>query len=76
MFFMVKKKKYILPMFQKNNLNREKYVIISNGEGWYCLAVKRVSVLLRGKMSKHHSGFYCLNYFYSFITFFCNRKKT
>ena len=42
--------------------------MISNGEGWHYLAVKKLSPLLRGITSKHHGDFYCLNCFYSFVT--------
>ena len=39
-------------------------------EEWHYLAVKSLSTLLRGITSKHHSGFYCLNYLHS-----CRTKK-
>ena len=42
--------------------------MISNGEGWYYLAVKKRSTLLRGITSKHHGVFYCLNCHHSFAT--------
>ena len=52
---MPKKKKYVLCL--KHNANREKQVIIlmiPNGKGrWHNLAVKKLSALLRGIMSKH-----------------------
>ena len=54
-------------MFQ--NSNREIEVIllmISNGEGWHYLAVKKLSAFLRGIMSKRHGYFCCLNGFHSF----------
>ena len=35
---------------------------------WHYLAVKKLSALLRGKTSKHHGDFYCLNCFHSFAT--------
>ena len=59
MFFMLKKKKYIYAYVSKNNLNREKQVIllmISNGEKGqlHYLALTKLSVLLRGIMSKHY----------------------
>ena len=53
----------------KHNLNREKQVIllmIPNGEGWHCLAVERLSDLLRGITSKYHRDFFCLNCLHSF----------
>ena len=34
-------------------------------EGQYYLAVKKLSMLLRGVTSKHHGHFYCLNCFHS-----------
>ena len=40
--------------------------MISNGDKWHYLAVKKLSALLREITSKHHGGFYCLNRFHSF----------
>ena len=37
-------------------------------EGWYYLAVKQLSALLRAITSKHKSNFYCLNCLHSFRT--------
>ena len=37
-------------------------------EGWHYLAVKKLSVLLRGITSKHHGYFHCLNCLPSFRT--------
>ena len=42
--------------------------MIPNGEKWYYLAVKKLSVLLRGITSKHYGDFYCLNCLHSFRT--------
>ena len=42
--------------------------MIRNGKGWYCLAVKKLSALLRGTTSKHHGGFYCLNFPHNFVS--------
>ena len=42
--------------------------MISNGEQWHYLAVKKLSALLRGITSNQHGDFYCLNYFHSFAT--------
>ena len=42
--------------------------MIPNGEGWHCLAVKRLPALLRGITSKHPRDFYCLNCLHSFAT--------
>ena len=38
------------------------------GQQWHYLAAKKLSALLRGLTSKHHSGFYCLNCLHSFAT--------
>ena len=66
------KKEKIYPAYvSKNNSNCEKQVIllmISNGEKWHYLAVKKLSALLRGITSQHHDNFYCLNCFHSFAT--------
>ena len=66
------KKEKIYPAYvSKHNSNREKQVIllmIPNGEGWHYLAVKKLSALLRGIMSKYHNYFYCVNYLHSFAT--------
>ena len=40
--------------------------MISNGEKWHYLAVKKLSPLLRGITSKHYSDFYWLNCLHSF----------
>ena len=42
--------------------------MVLSGEGWHYPTVKTLSALIKGIMSKHHSGFYCLNYLYSFTT--------
>ena len=55
----------------KHNSSREKQIIflmIPNGERWYYLAVKRLSVLMRGIKSTNNSNFYCLNCLHSFRT--------
>ena len=55
----------------KYNSNPEKQVIllmISNGEKWHYLAVKKLSALLRGITSKNNGNFYCLNCLHSFRT--------
>ena len=46
--------------------------MIPNVEGWHYLAVKKLSSLLRGMMSKHHSDFYCLNC----LNFFATKSKS
>ena len=40
--------------------------MITNGEKWHYLAVKRLSALLRGITPKHDGEFYCLNCFHSY----------
>ena len=55
----------------KYNLTRENQVIllmITDGEKWHYLAVKKLSVLFRGITSKHEGDFYCLNCFQSYTT--------
>ena len=67
---MLEMKKYILIMFQnttqivKNNF----FLRISNGEKWHYLAVRKLSVLLRGITSRSHNDFCCLNWVYTFRT--------
>ena len=42
-------------------------MILNEGKAkWYYLAVKRSSVFLHGKSSKHGGDFYCLNCIHSF----------
>ena len=48
----------------KHNSNHDKQIIllmIPNRRRWHYLAVKKLSTLLRGIMSKHDGNFYCLN---------------
>ena len=55
----------------KHNFKRENQVIllmITNGTKWHYLAVKSLSVLLRGITSNHNGDFYCLNCFHSYST--------
>ena len=57
----------------KHNLNREKQVIllmISNGENWHYLVVKKLSGLLRGITSNHKEDFY----FYCFCAYSTKNK--
>ena len=42
--------------------------MISNGENWHYLVVKRLSGLLTGITSNHKEDFYCLNCFHSYRT--------
>ena len=64
MFFMLKKKKIYPAYVSKHNSNREKQVIllmISNGEKWHYLTLKKFSALSRGITSKNNGNLYCLN---------------
>ena len=52
----------------KNNLTQEKQIIllmISDGQKWHYLVVKKLSRLLRGITYNHKEDFYCLNVFHS-----------
>ena len=42
--------------------------MITDSTKWYYLAVKRLSVLLRGITSNNNGDFYCLNCFHSYST--------
>ena len=69
MFCMLKKKNIYPVYVSKCNSNSEKQVIILiilNGEGWYYLAVNKLSALLGRITSKHLCNFYCLNCLHSF----------
>ena len=71
MFCVLKKKKIYSAYVSQHNSNHEKQIIFlmtPNGEGWHYLALKELSVLLRGITSKHHGDFYCLNCLYYFAT--------
>ena len=55
----------------KYNLTRENQVIllmITDGEKWHYLAVKRLSALFREITGNNHGDFYCLNCFHSYTT--------
>ena len=55
----------------KHNLTREKQVIllmITDGEKWHYIAVKRLSGLLRGITGNNNDDFYCLNCFHTYKT--------
>ena len=54
MFYMLNKKKFILP-FSKHNSNFEEQVMITSGEGWHYIAIM-LPVLLRGIISKNNCG--------------------
>ena len=73
MFCMIKKKNYILPMFQNIvEIVKTVLLIALNREGWYYLAIKKLSAFQRGIMKKHYGDFFCLNCLHSFAT----EKKT
>ena len=58
-------------LINRNNFNREKQVVllmISNGENWHYLVVKKLSGLLRGITSNNKEDFYCLNCFCAYST--------
>ena len=42
--------------------------MISNGENWHYLVVKKLPGLLKGITSNHKEDFYCLNYFHLYRT--------
>ena len=53
----------------KHNLTCDKQLIllmITDGEKWHYLTIKRLPGLLRGITSNHHGDFYCLNCFRSY----------
>ena len=71
MFCLLKKKKIYPAYISKYNWNLEKQVIflmIPNREGWHYLAVRKLSALLRGTISKNNVDFYCFNCLHSFRT--------
>ena len=43
-------------------------MILNEEKQWHYHAVKELSALLRGKTSKHHGDFYCLNCLHSLAT--------
>ena len=43
-------------------------MITDDGKRWHYLAVKSLTILLRGITSNHHRDFYCLNCFDSYRT--------
>ena len=70
----VKEKEICSTYISKINLNCEKQTNTSINDstriknGWYYLAVEKLTTLLRGRASKHYGNFYCLNYLHSFRT--------
>ena len=70
-------KKINITCKSKNNLTQERQIIllmISDGQKWHYLVVKKLSGLLRGITSNHKEDFYCLNCFHSYST--KNKLKT
>ena len=66
-----KTRKICLAYKSKYNLTRENQVIllmITDGEKWHYLAVKKLSALLNGITSNHNGDFYCLNCFHAYAT--------
>ena len=66
-----KKEKVYPANVSKYNSNPGKQVLllkIQSGEGWYYLAITKLSILLRGITSKYHGDFYCPNCLHSFAT--------
>ena len=68
---MYTKEKEILPGYiSKHNSTREKQIVLlmipNKKEGCDYLAVRKMSTLFRGIISKHHGDFYCLNCLHSF----------
>ena len=64
-------KKIQLAYRSKNNLTCNKQIIIlmiTDGEKWHYLVVKKLSGLLKGITSTHEKDFYCLNCFHSYRT--------
>ena len=64
-------KKINITYKSKNNLTREKQVIllmIINNQNWHYLVLKNLPGLLRGITSTHKEDFYCLNCFHSYRT--------
>ena len=56
-------------MFQNTNYQKEVIsLMISNGEGWHYLAVKKLLALFREIVYKYHGDFYCLNCLHLFAT--------
>ena len=43
-------------------------LMITDGENWHYLAVKKLSALLRGITGNNNGDFYCLNCFRSYTT--------
>ena len=52
--------------YNKEFENQITLLMITDGEKWNYRAVKKLSALLRGIISKHNGGFYCLDCFHSY----------
>ena len=63
MFCVLKRKKIYLSYVSNHNSNYEKefFLIIRYGEGWYYIEIKNLSVLLRAITTKDHVDIYCFN---------------
>ena len=64
-------KKIDIAYKSKNNLTQERQIIllmISDGQKWHYLVVKKLSGLLGGITSNHKEDFYCLNCFHFYST--------
>ena len=60
------KKMGIFPQNIAQIVKKDILLIIPNGKWWDCLAVKKLSALLRGISSRNNGDFYCLNFLHSF----------
>ena len=60
------KKMDIFPQNIAQIVKKDILLIIPNGKWWDCLAVKKLSALLRGISSRNNGDFYCLNFLHSF----------
>ena len=70
MFCVLKRKKIYLSYVSNHNSNYEKefFLIIRYGEGWYYIEIKNLSVLLRAITTKDHVDIYCFNCLHAFAT--------
>ena len=55
-------------MHKFNHENKVILLMITNGEKWHYLAVKNLSLLLRGITSNNNGDYYCTNCLRSFRT--------
>ena len=54
--------------YNKEFENQITLLMITDGQKWHYGAVKKLSALFRGIMSKHDGGFYCLDFFHTYST--------